>query len=266
MDYLKLVFEAAQPELERWRLRQERDPPEEPERGSDLAEDDKVFPRHRISEMTRISLTSAGEHLRLVWDALTRKNLYSTAQYSAVRGALVGAAQAVWITAPDEPALRRRRGLAVIAESYKQMRKVQNRTLDLATGLGLTLDQQQQVRDQLGWIADRQQQLAAVQSAPMAVNVADMLRDIGPVVYPGDAFRQAGLRLAWNTLSCDAHALMWSLAQRADFGASGGPDRATGLSIGTVRGNIGDLAGWHDLAMNTLRRGWRLFDRRCEGG
>jgi hypothetical protein len=182
-----------------------------------------------------------------------------------VRSALIGAAQATWITQSDDPVVRRRRGHAVIAESYEQLRKGQNRTLELASGLGLTPDKEQLLSDQIAWIVERQQQLAAVQPAPMGLNVADMLRDIGPAVYPGDPLRQAGLRLAWNTLSCDAHALGWSLMQRADFGAAGGPDRSTGLSVGVAGGNLGELAGWYDLAMNTLRRGWKLFDRRCEG-
>ncbi|GAB3162213.1 hypothetical protein GCM10027258_80880 [Amycolatopsis stemonae] len=263
MDYLK-VFESAQPELEQWRQRQVRNPPEEPQRGSDLAEDDKVFPYQRISEMTRISLISAGEHLRLVWDALDRKNLYTTAQHTAVRGALVGAAQAVWITAPDDAATRQRRGHSVIAESYDQLRKYQRRTLDLADDLGNTAAQQQLVRDQIDWITGRLDALTAVQPALMKVNVADILRDIGPIVFPGDTVRQGGLRLAWNTLSSDAHVLMWSIATRADFQAAGPADRATGLSVGIAGGQLGDLAGWYDLTMNTLRRGWRLFDRRCE--
>ena len=93
-----------------------------------------------------------------------------------------------------------------------------------------------------------------------------MVREVAPVVYPGAPERQGGLRLAWNTLSCDAHMLMWSLKTRADFQAAGPADRVTGLSVGVVggRAQLGELAGWYDLAMTTLRRGWRLFDRRCE--
>lgn len=87
MDYLKVVFQAAQPELDQWRLRGLHNPPEQPEPGSDLAQDDKVFSHQRISEITRISLISAGEHLRLVWDGLDREQLYTTAQHTAVRSA-----------------------------------------------------------------------------------------------------------------------------------------------------------------------------------
>jgi hypothetical protein len=242
-----------------------RNPPEQPERHSDLAKDDKVFPYQRISEMTRISLISASEHLRLVWDGLARHNLYSTAQHTAVRGALVGAAQAVWITAPDDPATRRRHGHAVIAESYEQLRKSHQRTLEVVSELGLSPAQELQVRDQVAWITTRQQALVAVQPAPMKVNIADVLRDIGPAAFPNAPLRRGGLRLAWNTLSSDAHVLGWSLATRADFQAAGPADRATGLSVGIVSGPMAELAGWYDLTMNILRRGWSLFDRRCEG-
>ncbi|HET6704311.1 hypothetical protein [Amycolatopsis sp.] len=58
MDYLAVIRDAQpqpQPQLELWRQRQVRNPPEEPERGSDLAGDDKVFAYQRISEMVRIT-------------------------------------------------------------------------------------------------------------------------------------------------------------------------------------------------------------------
>ncbi|WP_020421107.1 hypothetical protein [Amycolatopsis sp. ATCC 39116] len=262
MDELK-VFRDAQPELERWRLRQLR--LEEPERGSELADDDKAFEFHRISQVVRVSLILAGEHLRLVWDGLQRGNLYTSAQHTAVRGGLVGAAQAVWITAPDDHVTRRRRGHAVIAESYEQLRKYHQRTLDLSTELGFTAEDEQQVREQIEWIKTRQYALAVVEPAPIRVNLADALRDIAPVVFPDDPLRQGGLRIAWNVLSSDAHALMGSVAARAVFAPARSAGRNGGLSIGVAGGQLGELAGWYDLAVHCLRRGWRLFDRRCEG-
>jgi hypothetical protein len=259
------TFQDAQPELERWRLRQVKNPPEQPEPGSELAGDDQAFRYQRISETVRLSLISAGEHLRLVWDGLIRHNLYGTAQHTAVRGALVGAAQAVWITAPDDAGLRQRRGLTVIAESYKQLRNYHGRTLEVADLLGLTSEQQQVARDQIASITEREQALAAVRSTSGKLNITEVVRDVAPVVFPQDTERQGGLRLAWNALSCDAHSLMWNLITRADFRSAGPPDRATGLSVGIVRGQFGDLAGWYGLTMTTLRRGWSLYDRRCEG-
>ena len=71
------------------------------EPGSDSIADDSVSPNHRISEVVRSSLAISGENLRLAADAIHRKNLYPSAHFTALRSALVGACQAVWILAPD---------------------------------------------------------------------------------------------------------------------------------------------------------------------
>jgi hypothetical protein len=59
---------AYEPDLERWRLRVQA--LETPQPGSELHEDDKVFMHHSISDAARLSLASAGEHLRLAWTAI----------------------------------------------------------------------------------------------------------------------------------------------------------------------------------------------------
>jgi hypothetical protein len=194
MDPLTIVRDA-QLEVEGWRQRAGRRPPEEPERDSVLARDDKTFAYHRISEMAPFSLVSAGEHLRLVWDGLDCGRLYATAQYTAVRGALAGTAQAVWITEPDDPSTRQRRGHVVIADMYENLRKYHKRTLKFAQQLGLTSDGEQRVNEQIAWIESREQALKAAQPALMKLNLTNVLEDIAPVVFPNDQERQAHLQL-----------------------------------------------------------------------
>jgi hypothetical protein len=82
---------ATQPDLDRWRLRAQT--VEEPESGSDLALDDKVFPHMAVSQLVRMSLVLSGEHLRLALDALQAKQLYPSSHFTVLRGALVGASQ-----------------------------------------------------------------------------------------------------------------------------------------------------------------------------
>src|SRR5690606_3753678 len=91
---LSQLFET-QSDLDRWRLRAQT--VEEPEAGSDLALDDKIFPHMAISQLARYSLVASGEHLRLALDALRLKQLYPSSHFTALRGALVGASQGVWI-------------------------------------------------------------------------------------------------------------------------------------------------------------------------
>lgn len=256
------LFDEASTDLDRWRLRARK--VERPQPDSELAVDDAAFPHQPISETVRISLISAGEHLRLICDGLKCENIYTMSQYSAARAAIVGATQAVWVLAPEDSAARRERGLIVITETYVQMRKYHQLNLRQARQLQLSPEDQERLREQIKWVKSREEAVRAARRSNTELQVATFIESAAPVIFPGDEFRQAGLRQSWNVLSCDAHVLTWSLALRTTFGPSLG--RRSGLSTGTASGQgIGGLAGWFSLAMHSLRCGWSLFDRRCEG-
>ena len=87
-------------DLDLWRLRAHRI--EQPERSSDLAEDNKIFEWMAVSEVARLSLVASGEHLRLALDAVKAGQLYPSSHFTVLRGALVGASQAVWVLAPSK--------------------------------------------------------------------------------------------------------------------------------------------------------------------
>ncbi|OXM65319.1 hypothetical protein [Amycolatopsis vastitatis] len=256
------VFREASADLDRWRLRAQQ--VEQPEPGSDLAQDDAAFPHQLISQTVRTSLTSAGEHLRLICDGLKCGNVYNMSQYSAARAAIVGATQAVWILAPEDPAIRRERGHTVITETYVQLRKYHELTLQQAQALQLSVEDQEQVREQIEWVQSREDAVRAVRTSRAKLQGAVFIESAASVIFPDDEFRQAGLRQSWNVLSSDAHVLMWSLALRTiSFSPQ---DKRSGLSTGTANGHsVDDLAGWFGLAIHSLRCGWSLFDRRCEG-
>jgi len=256
------VFEEASADLDRWRLRAQR--VEQPEPGSDLAEDDAPFPLQPISQTVRTSLVSAGEHLRLVCDGLRCGNYYNASQYSTVRAAIVGSAQAVWVLAPDDPAIRRERGHTVMTETYIQLRKYHELVLRQGQQLQLSAEDEEWLREQIEWVKSREDAVRAVRSSRAELQGATFIESAAPVIFPGDEFRQAALRQSWSVLSSDAHVLIWSVALRTTFDSP--PDKLSGLSIGTANGEaLGDLAGWFSLAIHSLRRGWSLFDRRCEG-
>ncbi|GGM81778.1 hypothetical protein GCM10011609_17270 [Lentzea pudingi] len=262
MKEMLRVFEDASTDLDLWRQRVQQ--VERPEPGSDLAQDDAVFAHHLISETVRTSLASAGEHLRLVRDGLECGNYYNMSQYSAVRAAIVGATQAVWVLAPDDAMIRRERGLTVITETYVQLRKYHELTLRQAPQLQLSAEKQKRLREQIDWVKSREDAVWDVRTSKAELQGATFIEAAAPVIFPGDVFRQAGLRQSWNILSSDAHVLMWSLAMRTSFVDP--PDKNSGLSAGTANGQgLGNLAGWFSLAIQSLRCGWSTFDRRCEG-
>jgi len=259
MNDAMVVFRNAGAELEQWRLRQVRTPPEQPEPSSELAEDDAVFPGHPISDTVRFNLVSAGEHLRLVLDGLERGNLYSVAGHSTVRGALVAAVQAIWMTALDEPAARRRRGHLMIAETYRQLRNYHQNTRTWASDLDLNTEERHALQEHLAWIDSRLAALNALQPGLPKVSTTVMFADVAPVAFPARPELQANMRLAWNRLSSDAHVLTWGAATRAKFSE---PALDTGLSVGVIGTDPAPLANWYALAMHLLRTGWSLYDRR----
>lgn len=122
-DQLLDALRALYPDINRWQLRAGTVPPEEPERHSQLAGDDARFPPHRVSEIARMSLVLAGEHLRLARDAIEAGQLYASAHFTVLRGAFVGSAQAVWVLCPEDTLTRVDRGLTVVAEMYTQLKK-----------------------------------------------------------------------------------------------------------------------------------------------
>ena len=243
-------------DLDRWQVRAAST--ESPQPGSELAVDNTVFPRHPISEVARTSLVSAGEHLRLARDAIEAGKLYPSAHFTLLRGALVGAAQGVWVLGPDERAKRQERGLTVLTEMHTQMRK-HYRRLEQFT---LSEEERCELREQQSWLIARMEQVGIIRTGAAALNLTDkVIPEALDLVFADPSRRQDG-RALWALMSGDAHALGWSMATRGQMGPT---DRRSGLAEGTVGGSFADIAQPFMASHGLLRAGWSLFDRRCEG-
>lgn len=241
-------------DLDRWRLRAHR--VEEPQRGSDLAIDDEVFQRMAISQLARMSLVLAGEHLRLALDAIKAKQLYPSSHFTVLRGALVGASQAVWILGPQDRDVRRERGLTVLTEMYAQMDRYY-RFLD-STQLGP--DDRASLDDQRVWLSERRDDVTFIRSGSAPLNLTDVIGAAADHTFANPTAREAVRRL-WREMSADAHVLGWSLFQRSSFGP---PDRRTGIGEGRAPGSPEYVAEPFLASYRLLQCGWSLFDRRCE--
>ena len=254
--YLKAI-RGRYADLDSWMLRGARLPPEEPQPRSELALDDSHFPSFRLSETARLSLVAGGEHLRLVRDAIESGNLYPTAHFTTIRGALVGAAQAVWLLGADEPSVRRDRGLAFVEEMHRQMDKYYQELFNL----DLTATDRKGIENQKRWLAGRNAEVGALRTSALALNQTSMIGWSLDFVFKDKARRDEG-RLLWRQVSADAHTLMWSMVQRA---SGREPERSTGLAIHQVGGDLSQIAQPFVCAHTMLKRGWSLFDQRCEG-
>lgn len=242
------------PDLDRWRLRAHR--VEEPERGSDLAIDDEVFPQMAISQLARLSLVLAGEHLRLALDAIKVNQLYPSSHFTVLRGALVGASQAVWILGPEDRGQRRERALTVLTEMYAQMDKYYS----LLAGTELDSTDRASLDDQRLWLSERQTGVAAIRTGTARLNLTHVIGTASDHAFANGA-RRVAVRRMWREMSADAHVLGWSLFQRTSFGP---PDRRTGVGEGRAPGSLEHVAEAFLASYRLLRCGWSLFDRRCE--
>lgn len=242
-------------DLDRWRLRAHR--VEEPERGSELAVDDEIFQRMAISQLARLSLVAAGEHLRLALDAIQAKQLYPSSHFTVLRGALVGASQAVWILGPQDRDVRRERGLTILTEMYVQMDKyygfldsTQLKAVDRAS-----------LEDQRVWLSERRDDVASIRSTKATLNLTEVTGVAADHAFADTTSRDA-VRRMWREMSADAHVLGWSLFQRTTFGPA---DRRTGVGEGSAPGSPEHVAEPFLASYRLLRCGWSLFDHRCEG-
>lgn len=250
---LTQVFDTAA-DLDRWRLRAHR--LEEPQRGSQLEGDDKIFERMAISQIARLSLVAAGEHLRLALDAIHSRQLYPSSHFTVLRGALVGASQAVWILGPEERDVRRERGLTVLTEMYAQLDTYYGllETTPLEAADRASLD------DQRLWLSERRREVASIRTTKATLSVTDIIGAAADDTFPDTLSRNTARRL-WREMSADAHVLGWSLFQRTTFGPA---DRRTGVGEGKAPGSPEHIAEPFLASYRLLKRGWSLFDQRSE--
>lgn len=242
------------PDLDQWQERSELPRPEEPATGSELADDDTLFRWHRISESVRLSLVMSGEHLRMARTSLEAGQVYPSAHFTVLRGALVGAAQAVWILSEDDPIERRERGLALIAEMYKQLRKYY---VDVST-TSLSKDQRLGLKDQIMLCDTLTDEISALRTGKADLNQTNIIAKAVEHLYVDKARRDAG-KLLWREMSADAHILGWAVFLRGTFAP---PEPGSQLSLGTSSDNLEDMADAFLAVHALLKQGWTLFDRR----
>jgi hypothetical protein len=216
------------------------------------------FTRSRPWRMAWISLIAAGEHLMIVRDTLAQKQLYPSGSYTVIRGALVGASQAVWALAPAVRELLRDRGLALIREMHTQLIKAhEDHDPTLLSSAQLT-----EIAEQIQWLKARRTTVTASMTSNVTINLTDIITAAADYLFKTPEKRQAARDL-WRQMGGDAHVLVWPMLQRAEYRDR---DRRTGLSTAEMAGGIPATANAYLGAFQILKAGWSLFDQRGEAG
>ncbi|MGB3687328.1 MAG: hypothetical protein WA991_16055 [Ornithinimicrobium sp.] len=252
-------IEPTYPALDGWRVRSRS--PERPERGSELDVDANVWGWHPPYEVARQSLIAAVQHLNLARTAIEAQEVYPTSHFTVLRGALVGAAQSVWLLSPDDALERQQRALRVIDEWYRR-RAQYNNAVDPA---GLSDSDRATLRDQTKHLKERRRQARHLWNRTDTLKADEMLNLTKVITWAScdtftDPAQQSNVNSLWNLMSGDAHALGWPLTVR---GHSWAKDR-DGLGVAAAPGDLLDIAQPYVASFRLLKRGWSLFDRRAE--
>lgn len=253
---IRLAYE----DLDRWRARSRG--VERPEPGSELAGDEAVWPYLDPAEVARQSLVSATQHLNLARAAIEAGEVFPTAHFSVLRGALVGSSMAVWVLGPDPAVDRQQRALRVVEEFYKRALQYHD---DIRPHVDVShpdaaqwLDAGEHTRRRRAEARARWRAADGLKEG-QALEMTSIVRVVSEFVFaPQEALN---VRLLWRQLSGDAHALTWQLVGRSSHAQHVGG----GMAEFAAGGDLVELADVFGKVFSLTKRGWSLFDRRCEG-
>lgn len=234
----------------------------EPHEGSELAIDDLDWPYLRVSETARYGLAAAVDHMDCYRLLVEQGRLFPSGQLTLVRAAIVGAAQAVWVLAPDDRDGRIERGRTAAVEWYRQ------HLLHTKALQPLPSTQAADAAELVRFLTERLQELQAKRKADRQgarYEATTMIRQAALETY-----RQPGVRgnaesyadeavAEWRRTSGVAHGLSWAQLSGASREAT---DAGSGMAWFGVSANINDSLNPFLLASHLLRFGSKLLTRR----
>lgn len=232
--------------------------------GSELAGDDADWPKLGPSQLIKFGLDSNAEHLHALATLIEAGEVLTLGSRSLLRTATVGAAQAVYLLAPDDRVERRRRHRMLVLELYKRHVQYLDGLLQIPTSAGdqlhantvamrsTTVKNQQEIErrrsaddETMTWEDTRTIKEAARSAWGHRPDGADLMRDA---------------ELEWRAGSGSAHVLPWPL-----FGATGvsaiGPSE-NGVATIVATPSFARLLNGYLLAYELANHGWKLLRKR----
>lgn len=240
--------------------------PDDPQAGSSLAGDDTVFPRLPCSQLAWNGLTVGVEHLDATLRLLQQQvdvggPILPAANYTVLRGALVGSSQAVVLLCSSSREERTTVGLQIAREEYRQAFNFRTHVLRHA---GVVPEAQAAARDRdyLKLFEERREQAEArlgERGASNRVTDTDLVEKAADLVHPEgeDAeLMQLALEMEWRLGSGAAHGRLLVGLQRT------GGHLVQGHNVVAMGGSYDDVAQQVCAVSLVLSAAWRMWDLR----
>lgn len=231
-----------------------------PSSGSELEKDDEDWPWLGVSQVAWTGFTVAVEHLQAIRTHIdvqppNRPNLYAFAHQTLARTALVGAASAVWVLAPDDRAKRieRSRNIASYSqdENLKYLRALQKLAEDAGTDA---------VAEH---VAMRQRELSEKREADgdrARYETTRIIREAALDVFGAQLIAEEVVA-EWRSGSGAAHGLLHSIVGRSGM-TQDGPADANGRAPFISGGDFGLFSNAYMAAYHVTHKAWELLERR----
>ncbi|MHA0290193.1 hypothetical protein ACXYX3_27635 (plasmid) [Mycobacterium sp. C3-094] len=241
-------------ELDQWRLRGRQT--FVPASGGDLYEDDLDWPWLPVSQLAFVGLQAATDHMLALRCHIEARQLFPFADQTLCRSALVGAAEAVWVLAPDERAERLKRARTLAAYTLKHHSQY-------LTALRVSIGEPTHENTDL--VAERvelrKSELETKRATDRQHGRLDTTAMINTAAASAFAPRFAKeVNLEWQAKSGAAHGLAWSILGTVDT-QQGQADEA-GMTDIYAAGSLARIANCYFAALHLARHGWALLDKR----
>jgi hypothetical protein len=241
-------------QLERWRERERHE--YTPTEGSELAVDDEDWPWWRLSQLAFAGLASARQHLDAVRVHYAETGPYPLADPTLMRSALLGAAQAAWLLAPDERAVRTSRARTLAAEMYLRHGQYLEELSALRDGADPNTEK---VKKRVHERAEELDAKRASDGQRAQLNATSVIETaVGECLGPR-LVREG--RAMWRAGSGAAHGLVWPVLGRSGTQQTA-PADFHGMAPFVAAGSWADIANPYMAAFHLLDHGWRLLDAR----
>lgn len=236
-----------------------------PSIGAQLRADDDEWPHMAPSQLAKVGLDVAAEHLFAIRTLMEAGQVLPIAFRSILRTALVGSTQAVWLLQSDDLGERSRRHRVLVNEMYRRhgaYLKALLRTDDVGDAQA-----HQNTIDLHKHILMRHDEIKALRAAAEETETWEDTRAIEQAARaafinePNVDQLVLEARLEWMAGSGAAHGLVWPLLGTAGTRVLG-PADAQGRAVIEAEGSYVRVLNAYLLAYWMTAAGWKLLRKR----
>jgi hypothetical protein len=233
--------------------------------GAELRADDAEWPYLATSQLAKVGLDVAAEHLHVIQVLVEAGQILPFSYRSVLRTALVGATQTVWLLAPDRVEDRATRTRTLVAEMYRRHGQYLGALLELD-------DLQHQPRhantqivyDHVVKRAGQMGTIRTLADEKAAWNDTQAIEEAAQFAFADQPNHEQLVKESlteWMAGSGTSHGLVWPMFGTAGTTAQTTPD-ADGRVVIEATGSLMRVENAYMLAYQMTKVGWRLLRRR----